>query len=286
MDKCKFFENEVSNFLNLEFKNYNLNFMIKGDSNNYENDIIIIKNNNSIEFIETNSLPCQSTQIIVFPIDKSVEFIISEKSIYNPFSEQIIKYMNENLSKINKKSITGIELHLDKSILFSWIKYHYHTNENSEYIIAGNLDNFKLFIPLDEINSFFDVNCTYRKKRSGTTYLPQKYDYLFFSKFLPYIKNQNIIFLKKHRLKVKETQKNKLYIEVSSKINKKDLYLKFDAFTSFLSYKGESNNIHTYEVKKRNTTIDPSIVFSFKLSNKLQNQFGFQKFKNYILNLQ
>jgi len=175
MKDRKQFEIDSSELLNSRFDNSEFNFAISGGSNSNESDIHIIRNKLYIESIEAKVLPCQSGQVVILPVDG--KFIFSSRSIYkdNPFSELILNHMNQNFSKYNKISTGGIPIQFDKSEMFSWIKHHYIQDKSSNYLIAGNLKDFKVFIPFSEIDSYFDVKCSYRKKRSGTSELPLIY---------------------------------------------------------------------------------------------------------------
>lgn len=287
MEDWKLFELKVTEFLNDYFNDTGFTFNSTGGSDSTSSDIAVYYNHKFLKSIEVKLCPAQSGQIVILPEDG--EFIFSSRSIYkdNPYSSEIISHMNKNFQKYNKVSTAGIPIECDKSIFFKWIEYHYTHDKNSDFVIAGKLDETKQniqyvnFIKFSEIENHFSVDCPYRKKRSGTSELPNKYENIFLNEFNSFANEKNFKLLKSNWTR-SSRGKNKLFIEIDKKLSKSERYLECGDFTSFLSYKDEYLNKYLYEVKKRSNTNNPNIVYTLDLLYKNPNYYGLNSLVNYL----
>ena len=290
MEDWKIFEIKTTEFLNNYFSNTGFTFKSTGGSDSTSSDIGVYFNNNFLKSIEVKCCPAQSGQIVILPEDG--EFVFSSRSVYknNPYSKEIIEHMNKHFKKYNKVSTSGIPIDCDKSIFFKWIQYHYTHNKNSDFVIAGTLDKLKKnikyinFIKFSEIENNFTVTCPYRKKRSGTSELPKKDENIFLTEFNYFVTENNLKLLNKYWTSVAKN-KNKFFIEINKYLNKSDRYFECGDFTSFLSYKSESQGKYKYEVKKRSNTNNPNIVYTLDLLYTNPNYFGIKTLSNYLHSL-
>ncbi len=247
------FENQSCKFLKTKLFSDEFKIDCQGGSDSTANDIKITYKDKHIFYIESKLCPSQSGQFVV-KIFKN-KFTISEKNSYlNPFSIEILKYLND-LSYINTDEINIIDI--DVNLSFKWIKHHYQ-QKGVEYIITSTeLDSFYQIVPLNNIHLFFLPSCILRRKKSGTSDIPIRDRLINEEKIIDNLKKLNISILE-----IKYLDK-KMIIKTDKKINKQDLTID----SIFLSKLSDNE----YRVKKRSLTNNMNIIFSLKYIGEKKN---------------
>jgi len=268
MENWEIFEKSASEFLEKHMNDKDIEFKVVGGSDSTIPDINVYKNKQYITTIEAKFIPSQSGQIVV--IDNQTSFSFSQESVnkFSKYTEIIIKHLNDNFSKYKSYSSKSIKLDIDKSILFNWVKTNYD-NKGAKWIVSSKkFDNLTkedlLFIPLNEMDNYFDISASFRIKRSG-------------SGSVPLSSQDNVIKLidKKFGNITYETKiiDKKLYILTESSISKTHLEEKF-----FISTLKNSK----YEVRKLNGTENPNPNVVFELKLKKDIEFKFKEFKEFF----
>ena len=150
----------------------------------------------------------------------------------------------------------------------------HYKNKGSLFIITSyEVDGSHSIIPINNIQQYFEIKATLRRKRSGTRSVPKKLI-------------KNIITETSHHLKSNGIKKYKFYEEennlcllMEEEIKLKNKIKYFNNY--FLS---ETENNHKYKIKVRAKTNNINIVFSIKfLIEKVNN--GHDILKNKIMEL-
>lgn len=178
----KDFEIEATKYLQNKFSAYAL-FQQRGGSNSTESDIkVTTKKDNSVFYIECKESDAQSGQFVL-NVDKSKNIFIfspKNKTLPNKYSQNIIDYMNHNVSKFTSGNKKSMELDHTKicggeQTFSNWIKYYYKNYKNVRYFLSKNKEgDFKL-IDIDRIDDFFIIKAKYRMKKSGSSNPSKKY---------------------------------------------------------------------------------------------------------------
>lgn len=268
------FEIDCEQYLNKHINIPNISFRRKGGSDAYDNDIYVLKDNIITSSIEAKMNSCQSGQFVVLIDDN--KFVFSPNNIYdsNASSVAIINYLNRNFNNYCDVSSGGYDIPIDSSILFSWVKNHYKNNKHTNYIITGYLQGEKLIIPVDEIDNYFLISASFRRKQSGTRHLTKTTEHLAYAELEKYLYslNNDIISRQKDNFKYEVTLKKPIS-------NKSDLYFSFGSYLGYLSHK--SNN--TYYIKIRSNTNNPNVVFSLKLNKSFNDGDGLNMYIKTLL---
>lgn len=250
MDNWEIFEIAATNFLNNYFKSSGVRFDNDGGTNSTVSDIQLFKDDERIANIEAKYSPSQAGQIVL--LFNNDTFVLSEasKNIENDFTHQIIEYMNQNYQTFKDVGTSGISINIDQGILFNWVKQTYQ-DKGSNWIIASTkyqnlLESDLLLVPIMDIDQYFNISATFRRKRSGTAHLPQSRVEEFKSQFNNITTNYTLN---------KDGKKYKL----KTNINIPSLTISNDYFLSRI-------NQSEYYVKKRSLTNNANVVFSLVLN--------------------
>lgn len=249
MENWQIFENNVIDFLGKEFKD--VSFTNTGDRNSTVSDIKVQNKNNHL-FIEAKYMPSQSGQIVVLIKNGKFEFSTASKNTLNPCTTQIINKLNENFSLYSNIEQSSIPISIDSTILFGWIKQTY-LDKNTKWIISshkhtGFTKNELIFVPINEMNNYFEVSTSLRRKKSGSSSVSgsrQQEVKLLCEKIF----NKDIKIIE-----------NKSYIELPCL--PKNIHLDEN-----YCLKKEPLNNNLYEIRKKGTTNNPNIMFELKLKN-------------------
>lgn len=249
MENWQIFENNVINFLRQEFND--ISFTNTGDRNSTISDIKV-QNGDKHLFIEAKYIPSQSGQIVVLINNGKFEFSTASKNRLNCYTTQIIDKLNENFSVYSDIEQSSISINIDSTILFGWIKQTY-LDKNTKWIISshkhtGFTKNELIFVPINEMNNYFNVSISLRRKKSGSSSvaISRKAEVQLLCKE---IFDKDIINIE-----------NRSYIELNSlpsNIHLNDTYC----------LKKEPHNGNLYEIRKKGTTNNPNIMFELKLKN-------------------
>lgn len=250
--KWKEFEKNATNLLNKNVDEYT--FINEGNSDSTAPDIKVFKNKNRISNIEAKYSPSQAGQIVV--IDEKGKFKFSDKSKEKETSAgtKIINKINSNYSKYKDVQQTGINIDIDEKILFSHIKEKYKEKDISFIIASKESENLNstntCLIKIDEIENYFNITATVRRKKSGTSHVPKKeYDEV--------------------KKAIQDTYGKGTFKEDGKKLlfqgNINDNSESFGS-NHFLSKKSDNE----YYVKKKSSTNNINIMFSLELKDKIK----------------
>ena len=161
------FERDCLKYLYENFNEY-ASFEAIGGSDSTVSDIKVNTFNNKEFFIEVKHSPAQCGQFVLIPDETNNKFIFSSKNVSKLTSttQTIIDYMNDNFLKFKNAGTKGLMIAFPSSdkIFSKWI-IEYYKSKNTKYIISNNYTIF----PIDQFNDFFDIKCTYRVKKSGSS---------------------------------------------------------------------------------------------------------------------
>lgn len=237
-------------------------FQNLGGTDSTVSDIKVFKNENLITTIEAKYSPCQSGQIVVLLNGNSFVFSNASINSSNIYTQQIVSYLNSNFANYSNVGTTAIPISINSDILFNWIKTMY-SNKGVSWIISSsqysglNVLN-TCFVPLNEIENYFDISASLRRKKSGTAHLPT-------SRKVDFENLLNAITRDYTLTKVG----NKYKLETFSVLHSNYIGTEF-----FLSPTEETN---VFYVKKRSSTNNVNVMFSLKLKNNID--FKINEFK-------
>lgn len=147
----------------------------------------------------------------------------------------------------------GIQVNILEEDAFNWIIEHYK-NKEVQWLISSNSTTLTemdtLFIPIEEINSYFDVKIVLRRKKSGSQNLPKKEKEVFLK------------MLRKKGYNYESSDWDGKYFKVLIS-SLKDEIVEIDRY---LLKKREDN---WYRVTKKSLTNNPNILFELKLKKDI-----------------
>lgn len=138
-----------------------------GKSDSTKPDIKLTNSNDEEFFIEVKSENAQCCQFVAFPNEDSEEFDFSSQN-QAPFSNgcrAILDYMKNDFSKFKSVNSAGIDIEVDKSVLYSLVQDFYAPKGVKFFITKA--DDFIVF-PIEKFEDYFDISACYRKKKSGS----------------------------------------------------------------------------------------------------------------------
>lgn len=250
----KRFELLATNYLQENYGNYAL-FEQQGGADSTIPDILVTTKKEQF-YIETKSSEAQSGQFVILPNNVTKEFYFSEKNKTeeNELTQIIIDYMNNNWERYKNVSTEGLSIDMSDSIFANWITDYYKC-KNVKYFISGLETNF-VIIPIDDFSESFDVTASYRKKRSGTRSLPEKYFSSVKNHFKKLYESSFVVREGSHyylNIGTSNDNLDKTFFEIQG-INDVEFYLsKDDQYQS------------GYRISVRSNTNNPNIIFSIKL---------------------
>jgi len=255
LQKWEVFQNQATDFLSDYF---DIHCSMEGGFDATTSKITARNVNQVITTIEAKFCPAQAGQVIL--LSDGNKFIFSEKSknSSNEYTQEIIKYLNTNYSSFKGTSSATIPVTtISYSTLFNWVKTVYK-QKNVEWLIASNefanlsVDD-TLFVPLDEIENYFDISLVFRRKKSGNDHIPGK-DLLDFQEEMDLI-NDNY--------QIKRTN-NRYLLTLNERISN------FNIGTKYLL--SMTNKDCQYYIKKKDINTNPNIMFQLKLKDNIEFQ--------------
>ena len=264
LQKWEVFQDEATDFLNNYF---DASFTMDGGLDATTSYITVRKGIQLVTTIEAKFGSTQAGQVILSTEDNKFSFCDKSKNDSNSYTQEIIKYLNTNYSSFAGTNTASIHVNIDDSTLFNWVKTIY-SEKNVEWIISSNKFNKLtlndlLFIPIDEIEEYFDISLVFRRKKTGNTHIPGK-DIIDFKEQLDLI-TQNY--------KIKKTD-NKYLLTTSSRLSD------FNIGTKYLV--SMTNVDCQYYIKKKDINTNPNVMFQLNLKDN--TEFKGERFKeNYDL---
>ena len=260
LQKWEVFQNEATDFLSNYF---NIHCAMEGGFDSTTSEITVRNTNKVITSIEAKFCPAQAGQIVL--LSDASKFIFSDKSknTSNIYTQEIIKYLNENYSLFSGTNSATIPVaNISYSTLFNWVKTVYR-EKNVAWIIASkefcNLTvKDTLFVPLNEIENYFDISIIFRRKKTGNDHIPGK-------DLLDFEDEMDLITKDYH---IKKTN-NKYLITLASRVSNFNIGTKY-----LLSMTNEEGK---YYIKKKDMNTNPNVVFQLNLKDNIE--FKGERFK-------
>lgn len=252
LQKWEIFQDEATAFLNNYF---NANFTMEGGLDASSSHITVRNRNQVITNIEAKFGSTQAGQIVLIKDENKFSFSDKSKNAPNSYTQEIIKYLNSNYSSYDGVNTASIYVNINASVLYNWIKTVYK-EKNVQWIISSNkFDKFTLndllFVPIDDIEKYFDVSLVFRRKKTGNTHIPGK-DIIDFKSQLDLI-NKNY--------KIKKTN-NKYLLTTNSRLSE---------FNIGNKYLVSMTNVDCqYYIKKKDINTNPNIMFQLNLKDNIE----------------
>lgn len=247
MSTWKDFEINATNYLNKNFGDI-AEFFHQGEEDSTTPDILV---NTSYchYFIEAKDCPAQCGQFVLLPNLNSFTFEYSRKNVnkYNEYAQIIMDFMNESFEDFKEAGTAG------KSIIFprcqevfsNWVIKTY-ASKGVRFIITNN---FKI-LPLEEFYNAFEINATYRIKRSGSSDAGGRNQNII----IDYIENNYSI--------------NNAFIEGKKIFVTSDVELHDSRFyINNTEYMISKRGTDLYEIRKLSNTFNANVIFSINLKN-------------------
>ena len=252
LQKWEIFQDEATDFLN---KHFDANFAMEGGFDLTQSYITVRESLRLITNIEAKFGPTQAGQIILEPVDGKFIFCDKSKNESNKYTQEIIKYLNSNYSLFAGTNNATIHVDLSNEILFNWVKTIY-TEKGVEWIISSNkFDKLALsdllFIPINQIEDYFDISLVFRRKKTGNTQIPGK-DISDFKEQLELITKD---------FQIKKTN-NKYLLTTKSRLSD------FNIGTKYLV--SMTNVDCQYYIKKKDIHTNPNVMFQVKLKDNIE----------------
>ncbi len=259
LQKWEIFQDEATDFLNNYF---NVNFTMEGGFDSTTSHITVRSENKVITTIEAKFGPTQAGQIILESDGSKFSFCDKSKNYSNSYTQEIIKYLNSNYSSFAGVNTASIHVDISDSTLFNWVKTIYR-EKNVEWIISSKKFNKLtlndlLFIPINDIENYFDISIVFRRKKIGNTHIPGK-DIIDFKTQLDLISKD---------YQIKKTD-NKYLLTLKSRLSDFNIGSKY-----LLSM---TNVDCQYYIKKKDINTNPNIMFQLNLKENVE--FKGERFK-------
>jgi len=260
LQKWEVFQNQATDFLSDYF---NIHCAMEGGFDATTSEITVRDTNRVITTIEAKFCPAQAGQIILLNDGNKFTFSDKSKNTENTYTQEIIKYLNDNFSEFQGNNSATIPITtISFKTLYNWVKTVYG-EKNVEWMIASkefaNLTaDDTLLAPLDEIQNYFDISITFRRKKTGNDHIPGK-DLLDFQEEMDLI-NPNY--------QIKRTN-NRYLMTLNSKVTN------FNIGTKYLL--SMTNKDCQYYIKKKDMNTNPNLVFQLNLKDNIE--FKAEQFK-------
>lgn len=252
LQKWEIFQDEATNFLNNYF---NADFTMEGGFDATTSHITVRKGIKHITTIEAKFGPTQAGQIVLLPENGKFIFCDKSKNYSNKYTEEIIKYLNSNYSLFKGSNNASIHVNISDNTLFNWVKTIY-SEKNVEWIISSQKFNKLtlkdlLFIPLNDIENYFDISLVFRRKKTGNTQIPGK-DIIDFKTQLDEVTKD---------YQIKKTD-NKYLLTMNSRLSNLNIGTK---------YLVSMTNVDCqYYIKKKDINTNPNIMFQLNLKENVE----------------
>lgn len=266
--KWERFEKECELYLNEEYGTEETKFYLQGSTDSNVGDILVIKEDKDLFYIEVKSELSQAGQFVV--VKDRGQWIFGEANKSHPTinTQKIIEYLNTD----NVKSITtkGTALYIDENIQYGWIKDFYKQRNVSFFIT--NYNNKKVIIPIDKIENYFNISVIVRKKGSGSGEVSKP--------FWDKIKNSAVF----KDCKDQEIRNKKRYLyfdELPDELTEEKTKFQDEIDGESIRFQVQEVNENELYVRKLSTTSNPTVIFSLE-SKQGQNVEDLDLFEDLI----
>jgi len=252
LQKWEIFQDEATDFLNNYF---NANFSMDGGLDATTSYITVRKSINTITTIEAKFGSTQAGQVVLTSEGNKFSFCDKSKNESNKYTQEIIKYLNSNYSSFAGTNTANIHVDISGTILFNWVKAIYE-DKNVEWIISSQKFNNLalkdlLFIPINEIEKYFDISLVFRRKKTGNAHIPGK-DIIDFKEQLDEVRKD---------YKIKKTN-NKYLLTTSSRLSD---------FNIGSKYLVSMTNVDCqYYIKKKDVNTNPNVLIQLNLKENVE----------------
>ena len=252
LQKWEIFQDEATDFLNNYF---NANFTMGGGFDATTSYITVRNKNQVITTIEAKYGPTQAGQIVLESDGSKFSFCDKSKNYSNTYTQEIIKYLNSNYSSFAGTNTASIHVDISDNILFNWVKKVYR-EKDVEWIISSKKFNKLtlndlLFIPINDIENYFDISIVFRRKKTGNTHIPGK-DIIDFKTQMDLISED---------YQIKKTN-NKYILTLNSRVSS------FNIGSKYLL--GMTNVDCQYYIKKKDMNTNPNVMFQLNLKENVE----------------
>jgi len=260
LQKWEVFQNEATEFLSNYF---NIHCAMEGGFDATTSEITVRDADQVLTTIEAKFCPAQAGQIILLNDGKKFTFSEKSKNSSNSYTQEIIQYLNENYQSFHGTNSATIPITtVSFKTLFNWVKTVYK-EKNVEWIIASNefcnlTDDDTLFVPLNEMENYFDISIVFRRKKTGNDHIPGK-DLFDFQEEMDLV-NPNY--------QIKRTN-NRYLLTLNTKVTN------FNIGTKYLL--SMTNQDCQYYIKKKDMNTNPNLVFQINLKDNIE--FKSEQFK-------
>ncbi len=256
MKKWEQFELGCTEYLNKEYGNY---FKHLGFSDSTVNDIEFNKGRKKF-FIEAKMPQAQSGQFVALADLKkrNIDYSPRNKSEINEYSNIILEHMNDNFEKYFDPGTKGTLIEINPDIISSWIT-NFYKKKGVEFFISKGKEY--VIFPIDQYSKYFDIEATYRVKKSGSRNLAK-------CRYKEVIDELN-------KLKIEYELLNNGHIKSYNDLN--NLVVSVNGFDHMLR-KLEGN---IYRIRTLSNTYSTTVIFKISLS-KTQDKNDLNYFENRI----
>lgn len=246
------FELESLDYLINNYGNNEIKFIHHNTADSTGSDIEVIKNGNSIFFIEVKDTSAQSGQFVLLPNDvtRSFEFSPRNRSVPNEMTRIMIEYMNADYERFNDADTAGEELYIDPNIFTKWIIGHYKS-KNVKYVISKRIN--MVICPIDKFGEYFSVSAKFRIKKSGSSEPSSKYVY---SVIATLQNDYGLTDVYQYAV----NKKKKLFVNAPIHLSK--VRFELGNYTYYLSPQEKSNY---FEVRQLSNTRNKNVIFSINV---------------------
>jgi len=260
LQKWEVFQNQATDFLSEYF---DIHCAMEGGFDATTSEITVRDTNRVITTIEAKFCPAQAGQIILLNDGNKFTFSDKSKNSSNTYTQEIIKHLNTNYDAFQGNSSATIPVSdISYSTLYKWVKAVY-SEKNVEWLIASkefcNLTaKDTLLAPLAEIEKYFDISITFRRKKTGNDHIPGK-DLIDFQEELDEIT---------HDYTIKRTN-NRYLLTLGERVSN------FNIGTKYLL--SMTNKESQYYIKKKDMNTNPNLLIKLNLKDTIE--FKEEQFK-------
>jgi len=252
LQKWEIFQDEATDFLNNHFK---AKFTMEGGYDATTSHITVKKEKQVLTSIEAKFASTQVGQIVLISEANAFAFCDKSKNTSNTYTQKIIKYLNSNYSSFSGLNTASIHVNISDDILFNWVKTVYAEKKVQWIICSKKFSKLSekdlLFVPIKEIENYFDISLVFRRKKIGNSHIPGK-DISSFKEEMDLLSEDYII---------KKTN-NKYLLTMNSKVSNFNIGERY-----LLSM---TNTPCQYIIKKKDINTNPNIMFQLNLKDSVE----------------
>ena len=250
MSIWKDFEIQCTEYLNNKFGAY-ATFIHQGGSNSTIPDILVNTNSGNTFYIDAKHSPAQCGQFVLLPNLETRTFEYSHQNAtpFNPYTEIIIAFMNENFNEFKDAGTSGKDINIpnNSNIFGNWIIQTYK-NKGVKFFIT----NGYTILPIDSFLDYFNVTAKYRIKRSGSSSVGKSR----LESVKNYIFSHDYIITNSHFVG------NKLFVVSPQQLHEQRFLLRGIEYMFSLRE-------NEYELRRLSNTYNANVIFSIKYKSTI-----------------